>query len=246
MLTPPDNQQSSLASRRFRLRRTALASLLHWAEQRGRQHTLEEVRMLVHGQLTPHMIAVQHCIATAQAAQSSQERDECLKQGCIQAHKLHQLVVELHSGTGSSMLAGDFEQTLRETALSLSAVYPACACHVKVSGPPSPLRDAVQRAFVIVLYNALHNAYRHADPSSIHVHFQYAPDATILVVADDGCGLAAEEQVSRRGRGLQDMQRVVAAQGGTLAIESTEGNGTRICATIPHVLQWTELPERRF
>lgn len=246
MLIPTHNQQSSLASRRLRVRRSALASLLHRAEQHGRQHAREEVRILAHGQLKAHVIAMQHCIAAAQAAQGSCERDEWLKRGFAQAQKLLQAVVQLHSDTSNSTVLVDFEQTLRAVAVNLSAAYPACACYVDISGHPSPLRDAVKQAFIIVLYNALHNAYRHAHPSSIAVHLQYAPDATILMVADDGCGLATEEQGSTCGCGLQDMQRVVVAQGGKLAIESAKGKGTRIRATIPHTFQPTELRKRRF
>ena len=243
MITLPDNRDTAYTSRRAR--RTALASLLYQAEQRGRQHALEEVRMLAHGQLTPHVIAVQHCLEQAE----TDSRQVCFQHvHTAQMHtaRLLNLVVHLHSVVNDAVLPSGFEQTLREIALSLSAVYPACACHIEVSGHPSPLRDVVQRAFVVVLYNALHNAYRHAHPSSIHVYLQYAPDATILAIADDGRGLTTKAQVSRCGRGLQDMQRVVVAQGGTLAIESVEGKGTQIRATIPHVLQPIELQERRF
>jgi signal transduction histidine kinase len=63
----------------------------------------------------------------------------------------------------------------------------------------------------------------------VTVQTERSEDVLRLVVADDGVGGAAPAS----GRGLAGMADRVAAQGGTLALESPPGAGTRIAVELP-------------
>lgn len=206
-----------------------------WAlgEKHGRQGVLDEVRMLAHGQLQAHVIALQHCLASAAAAPLSEYIIWVLK-AQEQAQQLHGHVRRLHTTTRETLVLINLEQAVCSITKSLSAAYPACACHVEVLGYSSAqLATEAQQALILVLYNALQNAYRHAHPSSILVQLQYAPDAVILIVSDDGCGLTWED-TGVDGHGLHDMQRVIQQHNGMFTSESAPDRGTCITAVLPY------------
>lgn len=210
------------------------AALLQLGEARGRQAVLDEVRMLEHAQLKAHVMAVQRCLAHAQAAAGADEVQGWLAEGAAQAHRLLQVVVGLHHAAGDSALPGDLEQAARDTVASLAVAYPACTCTLEVCGRPVAAPGAlVRRAAILVLYNALHNAYTHGRPSQVVVQLQYAPDALILVVRDNGAGGAWAASDVRSGRGLDDMQQLVRCCGGACVIDSAAGDGTTVTATFP-------------
>lgn len=217
---------------RHRLTCARAALLVELGERRGRTHALDEVRMLSHGQLKAHIIALQQCLVAAEMAPFG-ERLSWIMKAQAQTQMLLKQVVRLYEGVSDTVFPTDFETALRELSTSLSAAYPACVCRVEVLGRPSvPLSDELQRAMIVVLSNALQNAYTHGRPSSVLVQLQYAPDAVILIITDNGSGLSAPTEVSK-GRGLSDMRRVVAQQGGGLTIESAPDFGTRVTATVP-------------
>lgn len=213
-------------------RRRCELTLLRQAEARGRQQVLDELRLLEHGQLKTHVLAVQRCLAQARATEASELRARWLDESQRQAQRLLDVVVQLHQSVGSSALPDDLEQTVADVARSLVVAYPHCACQVEVIGQRLPIGAQIQRALILVLYNALSNAYRHGSPTRIGVQLQYAPDALILVVCDDGCGMALDAS-DWVGRGLRDMRALVARHGGTLRISSAPGAGTELRAFFP-------------
>jgi signal transduction histidine kinase len=208
-------------------------SLMQLGEARGRQQVLDDVRMLVHGQLKAHVLAVQHCLAQAHAAEDNALRQHWLGEAQAQSGRLLQVVVGLHQSTRLSALPDDLEQTIVDVTRSLAVAYPECACRVEASGlRHAAASAAVQRGLTLVLYNAVQNAFLHAAPTEVIVQLEYAPDAVTLVVADNGNGMAPSV-ISSAGRGLRDCSQVTEELGGTLALTSTPGLGTTITATIP-------------
>jgi len=207
--------------------------LLRLGEARGRQEVLDEVRLLEHGQLKTHVLAVQRCLTQARATAAIEQRVHWLDEGMSQVRRLLEVVVLLHQGVGSSALPDDLEQSVADVARSLAVAYPHCACQVEVAGlRPPQVSEPIRRALTLVLYNALSNAYRHGEPSHISVRLQYAPDGLVLVVRDDGCGMRLDRP-NPAGRGLRDMYALAAQQGGTLKIMSAPGAGTELRATFP-------------
>lgn len=223
--------------------------LIRIGEERGRQAVLNEVRMLEHGQLKPHVLAVQRCLVQAQLADTADERAWWVSEGVRQVRHLLDIVETLYQSVSMSALPSDFEQTIADIAQSLVVAYPHIASHVEVLGQkPDQIPESIQQTATMVLYNALSNAYRHANPTTVSVQLQYAPDAVILVVRDDGIGIdsaivsAITQPTARteRGsialahRGLRDMHDVVERLAGTLRIFSAPGYGTEIRVILPY------------
>jgi signal transduction histidine kinase len=103
---------------------------------------------------------------------------------------------------------------------------------LQVHGPR--LRDrTVEREVLLVAGEALANALRHADAETVEVSLD-TRDPVRLVVADDGAGfdLAATLRDSHR-LGLASMRERAEALGGTLAIDTAVGSGTRVLLEVP-------------
>lgn len=214
-------------------------ALLRLGEARGRQEVLDEVRMLEHGQLKAHVLAVQHCLIQACHAGSPAECTRLLDDGLVQTHHLLEVVVSLHQAVSDSALPDDLEQTVVDVVRSLGVAYPTCACRVEVVGRRSAsISGLARRALTLVLYNALNNAFTHGRPSQVAVQLRYAPDALIMVVEDDGAGMVvADERPGRRG--LRDIRHLIEAHGGTLSIISSPQTGTKLTAVLP-------IPDERY
>ncbi|HEX7842155.1 MAG TPA: ATP-binding protein, partial [Kofleriaceae bacterium] len=97
-----------------------------------------------------------------------------------------------------------------------------------------------------VLWNLLRNAADAAALGGRHVHVdaRRSPDATTIVVSDDGPGIAAD-QLARifdpffttkskgTGLGLATCHAIIAEHGGHIDAESEPGKGTRMVVSIP-------------
>jgi signal transduction histidine kinase len=103
-----------------------------------------------------------------------------------------------------------------------------------VAATPPGLNTTVFR----VIQEAVSNALRHAQAKTIRVTLRDEPDALILSVDDDGVGFDPEAVSLRTKRGehlgLLGMTERVRAAGGTIALESRPGRGSRISARIPY------------
>lgn len=97
--------------------------------------------------------------------------------------------------------------------------------------PDVPL--AVKEAVYRVAQEALHNAVKHARASSASVSLALDADKGIeLEVIDDGVGFDPEGDFPGH-LGLKSMRERTVRLGGTLAVESAPGRGTRVRARIP-------------
>jgi len=104
----------------------------------------------------------------------------------------------------------------------------------------------------MTLDNLVDNAIKFTDPGGhVSVRLRLTPNAAVLEVADDGCGIPEEDQqrvferfyqvhrarsgVTDRGTGLglAIVRHAVGAMQGSVSLESTLGKGTRITVTIP-------------
>jgi signal transduction histidine kinase len=99
---------------------------------------------------------------------------------------------------------------------------------VSIDIPDVRVDERVEAAAYFVFAEAAANAQKHSGAGSIRVSGTLSPHALRLEVADDGRGGADED-----GTGIQGMRDRVETLGGTLAIESPPGRGTRIVATLP-------------
>jgi len=87
----------------------------------------------------------------------------------------------------------------------------------------------IEAAAYFVTAEALTNVARYARAREARVEIRRTGDGVVVVVTDDGVGGADIEG----GTGLRGLQDRLAALGGTLAIDSPPGRGTRVEARIP-------------
>jgi signal transduction histidine kinase len=87
----------------------------------------------------------------------------------------------------------------------------------------------VELALFRVVQEALSNVAKHALASRAEVSMSRRGRTLRLAVEDDGCGFDVEAARDSR-LGLFGMQERLALIGGTLAIHSAPGRGTRVCA----------------
>jgi signal transduction histidine kinase len=90
----------------------------------------------------------------------------------------------------------------------------------------------VEAAAYYVVAEALANVAKYASADAVSVRVERRNGSAIVEVADDGVGGANPA----RGSGLRGLSDRVEALGGTLAVESPAGHGTRLRAEIPCVL----------
>lgn len=91
------------------------------------------------------------------------------------------------------------------------------------------LSPEVELVIYRVAQEALTNAQRHADASTVTVSLKRSEGAVVLTVSDDGRGLVA--QVSESGlRGMRERSMLIDAE---LEIRSPPGGGTEIALTVP-------------
>ncbi|HTY99744.1 MAG TPA: ATP-binding protein [Rhodocyclaceae bacterium] len=107
---------------------------------------------------------------------------------------------------------------------------------------PPPLKTTIFR----ILQEATANIVKHADASQVRVGLTSADGALELTIEDNGIGFDPASLASNGGRhglGLRSMQERTRLSGGSYALESTAGQGTRIRARWPLEPAPTALPE---
>jgi len=104
---------------------------------------------------------------------------------------------------------------------------------VKVNAPAQlpPLPAAVEVAAYFIITEAVTNVIHHAHASACNVRIEMleAPDALRIEVQDNGAGLPEDRTA---GIGLRSMRERAEELGGTFAIESEAGKGTRVIAQL--------------
>jgi signal transduction histidine kinase len=114
-------------------------------------------------------------------------------------------------------------------AAALADLARGCAVPVEVVATADRAPPEVEAAAYFVACEALTNAVKHASPTRVVVQTAREDGVLRLLVSDDGIGGAA----AASGTGLPGMVDRVAAHGGTLAIDSPVGAGTRVAVELP-------------
>lgn len=96
--------------------------------------------------------------------------------------------------------------------------------------PDMPL--ATKQVVYRIAQEAIHNIVKHAQASHVWVSLGPTDGGYRLVVRDDGHGFEPDQEFTNR-LGLKSMRERAAALGGTLEINSTEGEGTIVELNLP-------------
>lgn len=99
------------------------------------------------------------------------------------------------------------------------------------TGNPRPIPQRVANGLMRIGREAIANAVRHADPSSLSISLDYEREFIRLTIRDDGVGFVKSGDLL--GFGLRGMRNRAAEISATLEIDGRPGDGTRVAVTVP-------------
>jgi len=114
-------------------------------------------------------------------------------------------------------------------APALESVAERLPVPVRLDVPTDRFPPTIETAAYFLACEAMTNAAKHAGAREVRVVVQAAGGRLCVEVADDGVGGADPAG----GSGLTGLHDRVAALGGSLVVDSPQGAGTRIAASIP-------------
>jgi signal transduction histidine kinase len=95
------------------------------------------------------------------------------------------------------------------------------------------LRPETQQHLLRIVQEAINNAVRHANPTTISVSLQSDRSYLELQIQDNGRGISGAELLSQGGFGLTNMQNRAKKIGASLDIHAGVGGGTAIAVRLP-------------
>lgn len=115
-------------------------------------------------------------------------------------------------------------------------VQDACPAHtearVRVRGEQHPVPPIVRDEVFLIVREALRNAFAHARAAAVRASVDIGPTEVRAAVHDDGVGFEPAA-VGETSSGLCSMRERAELLGGSLAIDTAPGQGTRIDLVIP-------------
>lgn len=102
------------------------------------------------------------------------------------------------------------------------------------------LPEGHEEALYRVAQEALNNIVKHAQAQTVRIFLDLESATVTLTISDDGSGFDPDSP-TLKGMGLFTMRERVGPLGGTLAIESSPGNGTTVRVTVPVPLESPQL-----
>ncbi len=104
-----------------------------------------------------------------------------------------------------------------------------------VGGRPKTVQPGIQEHICLIGREALVNALRHSEATSIEAEVQYLPRRLRVVVRDNGCGIDPKVVGAGRDRhwGLLGMHERAEGMGAQLQIWSRPGAGTDVEISVP-------------
>ncbi|MBI3698104.1 MAG: sensor histidine kinase [Acidobacteria bacterium] len=109
-------------------------------------------------------------------------------------------------------------------------------CEFSDDGLPDSLPDSWRICVYRIVQEALRNCETHAAASSVRVSVRQSRQQLLVRIEDNGCGFPADPQAAGAcggGLGILGMRERAAMLGGTLAIDSAPGRGTRLTLSLP-------------
>jgi NarL family two-component system sensor histidine kinase LiaS len=138
-----------------------------------------------------------------------------------------ELTTLIHEPRSSALQDKGLAAVLQDYVLSWSRQYSITA---DINVPETCILPAtVEEALLRVTREALSNIARHSHATRVQVSLECSPEQTMLSIADNGQGFNPDS-LNSSGVGLHSMRERLEALGGTVSIESTTGQGTRLVA----------------
>src|SRR5690554_4052133 len=177
----------------------------------------------LHDLLGHHLTALSLNLEVAHHLVSGQAQEHV-----TQAHTLAKLLLS-DVREAVSRLREDDAIDMRATLLPLADNVPGL--RIDMDMPLTFLVDDPERAHVLLrcTQEIITNAVRHAEAGLLRLRYSFDGDAVTLEARDDGRG--AEAPIA--GNGLRGMRERLAAQGGTLEVETAPGSGFIVRLRLP-------------
>ncbi len=118
------------------------------------------------------------------------------------------------------------QRLFRETAIG-------CVVRGVESLPAVPLAPHPQHQLLATTKEALNNVLKHSHATQVVVALACEGGMLELIISDNGAGFTPAEARLSDGNGLRNMQARIEELGGTLALSSTPGAGTRVTLRVP-------------
>ncbi|MBZ0298412.1 MAG: YHS domain-containing protein [Anaerolineae bacterium] len=119
------------------------------------------------------------------------------------------------------------------------------AVSVNVKGTQRRLDEARELALFRAAQEVLTNVRRHSGAGMVDIEVTYRSEAVLLTIADDGCGFVPPAHIGDLAQakhyGLIGLQERIQNLGGSVHINSTVGQGTKIEVALP--LQESQQPD---
>ena len=181
------------------------------------------------------------------------------RSGCIiveqNLHKASELVTSFKQvaidQTSSQRRRFELEEVVNEIAITLAPSLKKTPFTLSQQIPADIVFDSYPGPLGQVLTNLINNAMLHGlddqTQGQIQIHAQSAGNDAIIVVSDDGCGIAAEDVgrvfdpffTSKLGKGGSGLglnivhNLTTQVLGGSIEVDSSPGEGTRMILTLP-------------
>jgi PAS domain S-box-containing protein len=111
------------------------------------------------------------------------------------------------------------------------------AANIRVLGEQHRLPDEAELALFRIAQEALNNVRKHSGASAVEVTVDFRGGGITMIVADNGSGFQpprSPSDLAASGKlGIIGMQERIRLLGGTLAVHSEPGAGTRVLVTVP-------------
>jgi len=95
-----------------------------------------------------------------------------------------------------------------------------------------PIDPQRRHQMFLAVKEGLHNVLKHASAASVDVSVRMPEGGLCVELVDDGKGFDPDS-AGTKGDGLRNMRERMKAVGGTLALESRPGGGTRLVFEMP-------------
>ena len=190
----------------------------------------------IHDTLAQGLAAITLQLETADALLEGQAAPERSRQAVTQALALARANLEEARRSVLDLRAAPLEgRTLAEALQALCEETAAKAhvpVHFAVHGASHPLPLRVEASLYRIAQEALANATRHGQPSTVLAALHLSAARVVLVVQDDGAGFDAHA-IPKGRYGLIGLNERVRLLGGSLVLASSPGQGTRVQVEVP-------------
>ena len=107
-----------------------------------------------------------------------------------------------------------------------------CRLDFPTEVPPRELSTDLRHNLFLVIKEALHNIFKHANASEVWLRATVSEEALEMLIEDNGRGFTAAPD-DALADGLRNMKQRMAEIGGTFRVESQPGSGTKIFLRLP-------------